>query len=295
MATPSSFGISLSGDRGGAELEGQRVQVDAAHLVADAGGALHLGQRIGALDPLHGRLFEELVVEFVVLDVLRVEDVFLARNGEPHRRQVEARIAPVPLVLVVPVLDIDEDDLAVVGLDARAADDVAVAVADGDDAHPVRPRDDLADPSAGQFLVIDVVAVADDANVVRAVDEGLVVDLDDRPVVVELLDDLRVVAALAAFLAEPLALLARVADVDALAFFGGHGLDVLGRDRRHLRRGVAFGRRTLVDRRRLRRLLALLGRLFAGLCGLLRPGCAGWAGAASFWLSRIGAALGSAG
>ena len=61
-----------------------------------------------------------------------------------------------------------------------------------------------------------------------AVDEGLVVDRDDHPVVVEFLDDLSILAALAALPPEPLALLARGADFDALAFFGCQRLDVLG-------------------------------------------------------------------
>src|SRR5690606_11857024 len=153
-------------DGGGAELEGQRVHVDAADLVADSGGSLYLRQRIGAFDPFHRGLFEEFVIGVGLFDIFRFENVFLARDGEPHRRQVEARIAPRPLILIVAVLDIDEDHLAVVRSDARAADDVAIAVADGYDAHAVFPRDDLADPSAWQFLVVDVVAVPNDAVVV---------------------------------------------------------------------------------------------------------------------------------
>ena len=68
------------GDRGGAELEGQRVEIDAAGHVADAGRTLHLVDRIETLDALDRRLLEEVVVVVLVLDEFGIEDVLLARN-----------------------------------------------------------------------------------------------------------------------------------------------------------------------------------------------------------------------
>ena len=72
--------------------------------------------------------------------------------------------------------------------------------------------------SAGQLLIVDFVAITDDAAVVRAVDVDAIVDLDDHPIVVELTDDFHVVAAFTTLPPEPLTVLAGVAHLDALAF-----------------------------------------------------------------------------
>ena len=180
------------------------------------------------------------------------------------------------------IIDIDQDDLAVVRLDARPADDVAVTIADCDDASAIRPGDDLADTSTGQFLVKDVVAVPDDADVIVAVDEGLVVDRDDRPVVLEFLDDLaswrrsrRSRRNRCRSSGEvPTSMRWPSSDVSGWMSLGA----------RCLRGGVALGRRTLIGGRWLRRLPALLGRLFASWAGC-SPGWAGccWPGSAPGW------------
>ena len=75
---------------------------------------------------------------------------------EPHRRQVKARIAPVADTVVVALVDIGQHIFAAVRRDARAANDVAVLVADRDDLVAVVADDGFAGTAARQVLVVDL-------------------------------------------------------------------------------------------------------------------------------------------
>ena len=69
-----------------------------------------------------------------------------------------AGIAPLDeLALVFGLVVVGEDVLAAVRHDARAAQDVAVAIADGDDLHAVGADDRLLDAAAAELFVEDLI------------------------------------------------------------------------------------------------------------------------------------------
>ncbi len=101
MATLSSFSIWVFLDVGAAETEGDRIQINAAHLVANEGRTLHLIDRIGTLDTLDRRLFEEVVIDHFLVELFRLllkiadrQDIVADRHIQDQRGQIKARIAP---------------------------------------------------------------------------------------------------------------------------------------------------------------------------------------------------------
>src|SRR6185312_1977394 len=239
------------GNRRRAELEGQRIEVDAAGDVAHAGGALDLLDRVEALDPFHRRLFQEFIIVVGIFDGFGVQDIPVARDGEAHRRQVVAGIAPLAAIVIAPLVDIVQHVFAPVRCDARALDDVAVAVADGDDPVAIASLDGFAGAPARQVFIIDVLGAMGDARAVVAFDHGAAAKLDDDAVA-DLLQNVHAVAALAF---SPIGRL-----VAALAFFLGYRLDLF---RLYGLLGclVVGRRRTLVGgRRRGRGLFSVLVR-----------------------------------
>ncbi|WP_353830123.1 hypothetical protein [Mesorhizobium sp.] len=191
-----------------------------------------LVKRVGALHLLDRRLVEERIVVLGVLDPFRVQYVVANRNVEVERRQVEAGVAPFQHLVVMVVFDIDEDDLAIVGQDLHATDDVSPAVADRDDPRPVGTDHNLALPAARQFLVVDLARVDDEALLAGPLDEIGVVGLEDEAVV-DLAHEFRALRNLGTLPARAF---------DAATFLGEDGADLhwICRGSR-LRRSVAFG------------------------------------------------------
>src|SRR5690606_26721816 len=268
------------GNRRRAEIEGDGVEVDAAHAVAHAGRIAHLVDRVEPAHRLDRRLVEELVIGALVVGAAGVEDVFLGRDAEPERRQVEAGIAPAaPFLAVGPVAGIDEDMLAPVRHDARTAHDVAVAVADRHHLHAVGAHHGLAGAAARQLLIVDVAGVVLEAAAVVALDHGVAAELDDQPVA-DLAQHVGAFTPLAPFLPA----------LDAAAFLTPQRLHL---DRSLQLLGLGVGRRRRAGRLlglRLSRLalgrgvFRFLGavedrRVAAGAGGIVvaRPGIVAWA------------------
>src|SRR5690606_33478774 len=124
--------------------------------VTDASRALDLVDGIKARDLLNRWLGEE-VLHLVLIRVGSVEHIVTHRDVEPERGQVVTGIAPGQKVVVVAIVKIGEDDFAAVRRDARAAQDVAVAIADGDDLAAIRTFDHFAYAAARQVFIINLV------------------------------------------------------------------------------------------------------------------------------------------
>ena len=60
---------------------------------------------------------------------------------QAERRQILAGVAPLQQVLVVRIVEVGEHVFVAIPVEARAAEDVAVAVVDGHDADAVRTLD----------------------------------------------------------------------------------------------------------------------------------------------------------
>nr|CAI0338025.1 membrane hypothetical protein [Rhizobiaceae bacterium] len=281
---------------GAAGGEGDRVEVDAAHLVAQARGMLHLVDRIDPLDALDRRLREEVVI-IPVRIARRVDDVVADGNAQAHRRQLvadvdEARTRGVALQLRC----IDEDVFPSVTADARALDDVAVAVVDRHDLDAAGTHDRLAHAPAGKVVVIDLFRITAQARAVVAAHDQPVSGLQHRAVL-EALDDIHLGDAVVdRRVVDGVVVDDRVVDhggvddvgrlrhrevgrlLHALAFFLDRGLDPAGHGLAHLLGNRRLGGIVGVGNRHVLLLraqfLALLAALFAaglaaGIVGVL--------------------------
>src|SRR5262249_19725015 len=133
-----------------------------------------------------------------------------------------------PPAVAIEVAIVDEDDLAPPS-DARACDDVAVAVAHGDDLRAVVARHDRARVAAAKMLDIDVARPAEEAvrliGIVLAHDD-LVAEADDEART-DVEDDVRLGWAITLPTAvAPVAPVAPVAMLERLAVIAGAGLIV---------------------------------------------------------------------
>ena len=219
------------GDFRRTEGEFQRVEIDAPRLVADARRALHLVERIEPLDLLHRRPVEEGVVLVRVAFGGVIQDVLLLRHVDAQRRQIEAGVAPVFDAVVVGLVDIGQHVFAVVGRDARAADDVAILVPHGHDARAVFANDRLTGAATWKVFVIDLLCTARHAGPVVALHADGVAELDDDAVA-DLAQHVQSVRPFAPVRSVRCAL-------DAFAFLGIHRCD-LRNGTGVLRSGIAF-------------------------------------------------------
>src|SRR5690606_6120659 len=141
-----------------------RVEIDAPRLVADARRLDHFRDRIGALDPLHRRLAQELVIIIAAARPLRLENIPLDWGVRPHRRQGPAgrsAVAPAAAVALEAVaFDMEQHYFTSVGKDLGAVENFAVAVADGDDAHTIVTNDHFARTVAAKLLIVDIAGAA---------------------------------------------------------------------------------------------------------------------------------------
>nr|CAI0338024.1 membrane hypothetical protein [Rhizobiaceae bacterium] len=162
--------------------EGDRVEVDTAHLVADTGRILHLVERIDTLDRLDRGSSQEVAIVDAVFRG-RVDDIFIDRDGQAHRRQPLAGIDEGRPAVAVDFRRVEHHIFPAAAVDARALDDFAVAVADGDDAVTVRPLDDLAHAAVRQILVIGLRGAARQAAAVVGTHDDAVAEIDHEAVV----------------------------------------------------------------------------------------------------------------
>ena len=128
-------------DRRRAGVEGQAADFETAHAVTDTGRTLDLVDRVEAAHLLDRRLAEEVSTSSSSASSassmysLRPGCSGAAAAGPGPDRARRCRSSSYA------VIEIGEDVFAAVRRDARAAQDVAVAVAHGDDLGAVRPRD----------------------------------------------------------------------------------------------------------------------------------------------------------
>ena len=105
---------------GAAGRKGDRIEIDAADLVADTSRVPHLVDRIDALDLFHRRLGQEVIVIAVRL-ARRIDDVFTNRHAQAHRRQLVADIVDRRTGAFIDLRRIDHQIFSSVPIDTRCA------------------------------------------------------------------------------------------------------------------------------------------------------------------------------
>src|SRR6266567_169766 len=165
------------------ELEGDRVQIDAPHAVAQRRTEADFVERVGALDRLDRRRFQRRK-DSLPRSVFHFDDVFVPRDHDARRRQrhEDFHASGTPHAVV------DQDELAAVPGPAHTAQQAAALVDVSDDLHVARTPhqcDDFtrtaldANVLAGQAEALDFVVtderaavLADDHAVIRLFDHG---------------------------------------------------------------------------------------------------------------------------
>src|SRR6266700_4194146 len=165
------------------ELEGDRVQIDAPHAVAQRRTEAHFVERVGALDRLDRRRFQRRK-DSLSRSVFHFDDVFVPRDHDARRRQrhEDFHASGTPHAVV------DQDELAAVPGPAHTAQQAAALVDVSNDLHVARTPhqcDDFARTAldanvlAGQAEALDFVmtderaaVLADDHAVIRLFDHG---------------------------------------------------------------------------------------------------------------------------
>src|SRR5690606_17697432 len=176
-------------NRGRAELELDRVEVDAADLVADTGRVTDLIERVEALHLLHRGFGEEGVIGLRVLHPVGVEDIFLNRDGEAQRWQIAARIAEGLHRRVTILRHVDHHIFLAIGKHPHTTDHITVTVTHSHDARTIATFNHLTDTSVAQFLKIDRVVLADEAVIVVAAQIDAIAEFNDGTIIVKFLDD----------------------------------------------------------------------------------------------------------
>src|SRR5262245_36080225 len=203
--------ILVGRDRPRAGIEGDCVDVDAAHPIAQLDIVADLVKRIGTLERHQRRRCQRLVEQVGRRDV-EIDDVALARDGDDRRRQVErhhgtnayskADRKPGAEARTTPVLD--DHHLAAIGTAAHAPQETAVRVGHVDDLHAARPLIDR-EVLIAAHLHTGIRRKAADALLLVHGDEDVGVGAHDRAVT--LLDE-----GVAALVGARLALRARLLD-----------------------------------------------------------------------------------
>src|SRR5690606_11045161 len=112
------------------------------------------------------------------------------------------------------VFCVDQHIFMAVRGDPRATNDIAIAVANGDDLDAIWPRDSLASPATRQLFVVDLRRVASDAVAIITLHDRLAAKLQDDAVA-DLAKDISAFAAFPAF----------ASTLDPAAFFCTQRLD----------------------------------------------------------------------
>src|SRR6266566_3383953 len=165
------------------ELEGDRVQIDAPHAVAQRRTEADFVERVGALDRLDRRRFQRRK-DSLPRSVFHFDDVFVPRDHDARRRQRHEDFHASGTSHAV----VDQDELAAVPGPAHTAQQAAALVDVSDDLHVARTPhqcDDFARTAldanvlAGQaetrdFVMTDerAAVLADDHAVIRLFDHG---------------------------------------------------------------------------------------------------------------------------
>src|SRR5262245_23243683 len=180
--------VLVGRDRPRAGIEGDRIDVDAAHAIAQLDIVADLIERIGALQR-HQRGRCQRLVEKVGRRDVEIDDIALARDVDHRSRQVErhhganadreADRKPGAEARTAPVLD--QHDLAAIRTAAHAPQETAVVVGDVDDLHVARPLVDR-EPLGAAHLNFDVGREAAETLVLVGCDDDLPASAHDRAV-----------------------------------------------------------------------------------------------------------------
>ena len=136
----------IGADFPGAEVERDRVEIDAAHAVTEGGRVADLLQRVAAFEAFDGRRGEGFV-EVVVGGAPVIDDVLIARDADLRCRErdgtadeeADARadedVACAIVVAAVVAAVVDQHHFPAAGIAAVAVEKAAMAVGDVVDAH----------------------------------------------------------------------------------------------------------------------------------------------------------------
>src|SRR5216683_1491148 len=165
------------------ELEGDRVQIDAPHAVAQRRTEADFVERVGALDRLDRRRFQRRK-DSLSRSVFHFDDVFVPRDHDARRRQRHEDF----YASGTPHAVVDQDELAAVPGPAHTAQQAAALVDVSNDLHVARTPHQCDDFAAaaldahvlpGQAEALDFVmtderaaVLADDHAVIRLFDHG---------------------------------------------------------------------------------------------------------------------------
>ena len=163
-----------------------RVDIHAAHALAQVDAGANLIQRIAPLQRHDGRGFQG-VVDVVFRGLLHVDDILLTRNIVLGGRQVhdERAEGEANAGFEAPVLE--QHVAFAIGRDAHAPQGPAVGVGLHFNSKATGPCEDREPVAVGQTAIVVVAAIAPEPLHIVMLDEVLVVDLVDRAVV--FLDD----------------------------------------------------------------------------------------------------------